>query len=132
MRQDGQQDNNQDQRPQAQPRHSNLPAPVPHALSTRPSQGASSSSTPHSDLPAYFNYAPSSSSFLLDPPGAPRPTVRRPRSQKACNRCHRRKARCTRNLMEDGTYRCDNCIRDNIECEWREAKRRGPKPKSTA
>ncbi|KAJ2782713.1 3'-5' exonuclease [Coemansia interrupta] len=123
------------QQQQQQPRHSNLPAPVPHALSTRPSQPASSSSTPHASgdgLPAFFAYAPSSSSFFLDPATAARPAVRRPRSQKACIRCHRRKARCTRNLMEDGTYRCDNCIRDNIECQWRESKRRGPKPKSTA
>ncbi|KAJ1724065.1 hypothetical protein LPJ53_001639 [Coemansia erecta] len=147
MRQDGQEHQHQQHQPGASqdhprhhshgqhPRHSTLPAPVPHALSTRPSQPPSTSSTPHPSTdthPAYFAYAPSSSTFFLDPPSAARPTVRRPRSQKACIRCHRRKARCTRNLMEDGTYRCDNCIRDNIECLWRESKRRGPKPKSTA
>ncbi|KAJ1821141.1 hypothetical protein LPJ56_001179 [Coemansia sp. RSA 2599] len=33
--------------------------------------------------------------------------------------------------MPDGTSRCDNCIRDNIPCVWRESKRRGPKRKNT-
>ncbi|KAJ2707270.1 hypothetical protein FB645_000947 [Coemansia sp. IMI 203386] len=34
--------------------------------------------------------------------------------------------------MPDGTSRCDNCIRDNIPCVWRESKRRGPKRKNTS
>ncbi|KAJ2130584.1 hypothetical protein GGH17_003744, partial [Coemansia sp. RSA 788] len=52
---------------------------------------------------------------------------RRVRCTQACNHCHRRKARCVRNKLADGTMRCDNCIREGITCEWRESRRRGPK-----
>ncbi|KAJ2777539.1 hypothetical protein H4R18_005108 [Coemansia javaensis] len=57
------------------------------------------------------------------PPQLPR----RARCTQACNHCHRRKARCVRNAMPDGTFRCDNCIREDIPCEWRASRRRGPK-----
>ncbi|KAJ1831739.1 hypothetical protein LPJ63_004057 [Coemansia sp. RSA 2711] len=52
---------------------------------------------------------------------------RRVRCTQACNHCHRRKARCVRNMLPDGSVRCDNCIREGIVCEWRESRRRGPK-----
>ncbi|KAI9504877.1 hypothetical protein BX070DRAFT_221059 [Coemansia spiralis] len=52
---------------------------------------------------------------------------RRVRCAQACKYCHRRKARCVRNYMPDGSVKCDNCMRDGVECEWRESKRRGPK-----
>ncbi|KAJ2481639.1 hypothetical protein IWW56_001657 [Coemansia sp. RSA 2131] len=52
---------------------------------------------------------------------------RRVRCTQACNHCHRRKARCVRNTLADGSARCDNCIREGIKCEWRESRRRGPK-----
>ncbi|PIA14597.1 hypothetical protein COEREDRAFT_82627 [Coemansia reversa NRRL 1564] len=54
---------------------------------------------------------------------------RRVRCTQACNHCHRRKARCVRNTMPDGSLRCDNCIREGIVCVWRESRRRGPKRK---
>ncbi|KAJ1728237.1 hypothetical protein LPJ61_004143, partial [Coemansia biformis] len=52
---------------------------------------------------------------------------RRVRCTQACNHCHRRKARCVRNEMPDGSMCCDNCIREGISCEWRASRRRGPK-----
>ncbi|KAJ2851632.1 hypothetical protein IWW36_000955 [Coemansia brasiliensis] len=57
---------------------------------------------------------------------------RRVRCTQACNHCHRRKARCVRNQMPDGSVRCDNCIREGITCEWRESRRRGPKRRARA
>ncbi|KAJ2885571.1 hypothetical protein H4R27_001288 [Coemansia aciculifera] len=54
---------------------------------------------------------------------------RRIRCTQACNHCHRRKARCVRNVFADGSVRCDNCLRDNVACEWRKSRRRGPKPR---
>ncbi|KAJ2502069.1 hypothetical protein IWW47_003043, partial [Coemansia sp. RSA 2052] len=53
--------------------------------------------------------------------------MRRIRCTQACNYCHRRKARCVRNVFADGSVRCDSCLRDNIVCEWRKSRRRGPK-----
>ncbi|KAJ2745365.1 hypothetical protein GGI20_002210 [Coemansia sp. BCRC 34301] len=53
--------------------------------------------------------------------------VRRIRCTQACNYCHRRKARCVRNVFADGSVRCDSCVRDNVVCEWRKSRRRGPK-----
>ncbi|KAJ2757645.1 hypothetical protein IWQ57_007037, partial [Coemansia nantahalensis] len=52
---------------------------------------------------------------------------RRVRCTQACNHCHRRKARCVRNIMPDGSAACDNCLREGIPCEWRASRRRGPK-----
>ncbi|KAJ2830705.1 hypothetical protein IWW50_000107 [Coemansia erecta] len=57
---------------------------------------------------------------------------RRVRCTQACNHCHRRKARCVRNMLADGSVRCDNCIREGIVCEWRESRRRGPKRRTKA
>ncbi|KAJ2890398.1 hypothetical protein IWW38_004157, partial [Coemansia aciculifera] len=53
--------------------------------------------------------------------------IRRIRCTQACNYCHRRKARCVRNVFADGSVRCDSCLRDNVVCEWRKSRRRGPK-----
>ncbi|KAJ2712209.1 hypothetical protein H4R19_002875 [Coemansia spiralis] len=52
---------------------------------------------------------------------------RRVRCTQACNHCHRRKARCVRNTLPDGSAVCDNCLREGIPCEWRASRRRGPK-----
>ncbi|KAJ2801216.1 hypothetical protein H4S07_004992, partial [Coemansia furcata] len=64
--------------------------------------------------------------FASAAPGGYQQT-RRIRCTQACNYCHRRKARCVRNVFTDGSVRCDNCLRDNVPCEWRKSRRRGPK-----
>ncbi|KAJ2488933.1 hypothetical protein IWW37_004415 [Coemansia sp. RSA 2050] len=55
------------------------------------------------------------------------PQARRIRCTQACNYCHKRKARCVRNVFADGSSQCDNCLRDNMPCEWRQSRRRGPR-----
>ncbi|KAJ2495807.1 hypothetical protein GGH96_006238 [Coemansia sp. RSA 1972] len=87
----------------------------------------------HHPYPPMHFYPPYSSPYgeqydgpMYSPHQVPQ-LPRRVRCTQACNHCHRRKARCVRNKLADGTMRCDNCIREGITCEWRESRRRGPK-----
>ncbi|KAJ2455114.1 hypothetical protein EV183_001043 [Coemansia sp. RSA 2336] len=84
----------------------------------------------HSDMPAALGYL---HPHMMAPQPHHIPQLpRRVRCTQACNHCHRRKARCVRNHLPDGTVRCDNCIREGITCEWRESRRRGPKRRARA
>lgn len=58
--------------------------------------------------------------------------TKRVRCSQACLYCHKRKSRCVRTLQLDGTLQCDNCVRDQVLCQQRQSKRRGPKRRSLA
>ncbi|KAJ2040462.1 hypothetical protein GGH92_000652 [Coemansia sp. RSA 2673] len=77
--------------------------------------------------PAQLGFRPAD--FVGSTSGIGYSQPRRVRCTQACNHCHRRKARCVRNVFADGSVRCDNCLRDNVACEWRKSRRRGPKPR---
>ncbi|KAJ2072424.1 hypothetical protein GGH13_002701 [Coemansia sp. S155-1] len=77
--------------------------------------------------PAQLGFQPAD--FVGSTSGIGYSQPRRIRCTQACNHCHRRKARCVRNVFADGSVRCDNCLRDNVACEWRKSRRRGPKPR---
>ncbi|KAI8322579.1 hypothetical protein GQ54DRAFT_259682, partial [Martensiomyces pterosporus] len=53
---------------------------------------------------------------------------KRRRRTQACNYCRLKKSRCGSSILIDGTVRCANCVKENLECVWRESKKRGPKP----
>ncbi|KAJ2855851.1 hypothetical protein J3B02_001939 [Coemansia erecta] len=125
-----------DQQPHRSLDQYHSPAHNHHELQSSPQQ-QTNSTQPHIPPHSYHQNAQpaplpaSTTPFYSSSSTEPASTQRRVRSTQACNHCHRRKARCTRNIMPDGSSRCDNCIRDNIPCIWRESKRRGPKRKAT-
>ncbi|KAJ1940766.1 hypothetical protein EC988_006941, partial [Linderina pennispora] len=50
---------------------------------------------------------------------------RRQRRSKACLHCHMKKIKC-----EGDGPACMNCLRNGIDCQWVQTKKRGPKPKA--
>ncbi|KAJ1743128.1 hypothetical protein LPJ55_002957 [Coemansia sp. RSA 990] len=112
-------------------RHRPYP-PIPVSPFYAPTQpfAAPYAAREHCDMPAAISYL---HPHMMPPQPHQIPQLpRRVRCTQACNHCHRRKARCVRNQMPDGTVRCDNCIREGITCEWRESRRRGPKRRARA
>ncbi|KAI8323754.1 hypothetical protein GQ54DRAFT_296581 [Martensiomyces pterosporus] len=51
---------------------------------------------------------------------------RRRRRTQACEYCHLKKIKC-----EGDGARCINCIKNDIQCQWGQKRKRGPKPKGT-
>ncbi|ORX70249.1 hypothetical protein DL89DRAFT_267470 [Linderina pennispora] len=51
---------------------------------------------------------------------------RKQRRKQACDYCHTRRIKC------EGGDPCDNCIKQDVRCQWRTKKKRGPKPKAAA
>ncbi|KAJ2723679.1 hypothetical protein GGI07_002474 [Coemansia sp. Benny D115] len=51
-------------------------------------------------------------------------TQRRRRRTQACEYCHLKKVKCE----GDGT-RCNNCVKNDVQCTWGQKRKRGPKPK---
>ncbi|KAJ1942313.1 hypothetical protein EC988_006527, partial [Linderina pennispora] len=49
---------------------------------------------------------------------------RKQRRKQACDYCHTRRIKC------EGGDPCDNCIKQDVRCQWRTKKKRGPKPKA--
>ncbi|KAJ2864236.1 hypothetical protein GGH94_003062 [Coemansia aciculifera] len=51
---------------------------------------------------------------------------RRKRRTQACEYCHLKKIKC-----EGDGVRCNNCIKNDVQCTWGQKRKRGPKPKAS-
>ncbi|KAJ2741705.1 hypothetical protein GGI20_005000 [Coemansia sp. BCRC 34301] len=51
--------------------------------------------------------------------------MRRKRRTQACEYCHLKKIKC-----EGDGERCINCVKNDVQCQWGQKRKRGPKPKT--
>ncbi|KAJ2579507.1 hypothetical protein GGH95_003067, partial [Coemansia sp. RSA 1836] len=52
--------------------------------------------------------------------------MRRKRRTQACEYCHLKKIKC-----EGDGIRCINCVKNDVQCQWGQKRKRGPKPKAS-
>ncbi|KAJ2694442.1 hypothetical protein H4218_005611 [Coemansia sp. IMI 209128] len=83
---------------------------------------------PYPEIPQVTMVQPASD-HLGDPPepvAGRREAMRRKRRTQACEYCHLKKIKC-----EGDGVRCNNCIKNDVQCTWGQKRKRGPKPKAS-
>ncbi|KAJ2489739.1 Endocytosis and vacuole integrity protein [Coemansia sp. RSA 2050] len=89
---------------------------------------------PYPEIPQMTLVVQPGSDHIGDPPDqTPMATgkrgteaMRRKRRTQACEYCHLKKIKC-----EGDGVRCNNCIKNDVQCTWGQKRKRGPKPKAS-